>query len=187
MLHCNDGLMVCIIDMSDEFSTVSAFSTLLKKVEQLGDILRHQGWTISCAESCTGGGIAYALTSVAGSSQWFNQSWVTYSNEAKQQRLGVTEATLAQFGAVSEQTVAQMVTGVVKNSGADIAVSVSGIAGPGGGTATKPVGTVWFGFMVKGALITQCCRFDGDRLSVREQAINYAINFLYQRLVAEEN
>ncbi|MBU2977811.1 CinA family protein [Alteromonas sp. C1M14] len=171
--------------MSDEFSTVSAFSDLLSTVTQLGEVLRQQGWTVSCAESCTGGGIAYVLTSVAGSSDWFNQSWVTYSNQAKQQRLGVTPSTLNHHGAVSQQTVEQMVNGVVENSGAEVGVSVSGIAGPGGGTKEKPVGTVWFGFSIGGQLYSRCCQFDGDRLSVREQAIHFAIDFLYQRLVAE--
>lgn len=177
--------LVSIIRMSADFSTVSQDSALLKQVVATGDVLRRQNWHVSCAESCTGGGIAYVLTSVPGSSDWFNQSWVTYSNEAKQSLIGVKAETLAEFGAVSEQTVAEMVQGVVQESGAQVGVSVSGIAGPGGGSAEKPVGTVWFGFMIDGELNTQRHVFSGDRLAVREQAIAHAISYLYQRLVAE--
>lgn len=173
--------------MSADFSTVSPNSVLLNKVLALGDALRQRGWTVSCAESCTGGGIAYVLTSVAGSSDWFNQSWVTYSNDAKQALIGVQESTLVAYGAVSEQTVTEMVSGVIANSGANVGISVSGIAGPGGGSDHKPVGTVWFGFAIDGEVITEHQVFTGDRLSVREQAIVFAINFLYQRLVAQSD
>ena len=171
--------------MSTDFSTVCANSPLEECVSALGNLLRERGLTVSCAESCTGGGIAYAFTSVSGSSDWFHQSWVTYSNEAKQSLLGVKADTLEQFGAVSEQTVTEMVQGVVANSGASAGISVSGIDGPGGGSAEKPVGTVWFGFAVKGSLTTEKQIFSGDRTAVREQAIHFAINTLYQRLVAE--
>ena len=177
--------LVSIIRMSADFSTVSQDSALLKQVVATGDVLRRRNWHVSCAESCTGGGIAYVLTSVSGSSDWFNQSWVTYSNEAKQSLIGVKTETLAEFGAVSEQTVAEMVQGVVQESGAQVGVSVSGIAGPGGGSAEKPVGTVWFGFIIDGELNTQRHVFSGDRLAVREQAVVHAISYLYQRLVAE--
>lgn len=171
--------------MSTEFSTVSMDSELNQRVLLLGERLRERKLTVSCAESCTGGGIAYAFTSVSGSSDWFNQSWVTYSNEAKQRLLGVSANTLEKFGAVSQQTVEEMVKGVIAKSGADAGISVSGIAGPGGGSAEKPVGTVWFGFIVNGSLFTEKQLFSGDRTAVREKAICFAINTLYQRLVAE--
>ena len=177
--------LVSIISMSTEFSTVCADSSLEECVSALGAVLRERGMTVSCAESCTGGGIAYAFTSVSGSSDWFHQSWVTYSNDAKQAMLGVKGDTLEQFGAVSEQTVTEMVQGVVANSGASAGISVSGIAGPGGGSAEKPVGTVWFGFKVNGVLFTEKQLFSGDRTTVREKAIRFAVNTLYQRLVAE--
>ena len=110
---------------------------------------------------------------------------MTYSNEAKQSLLSVKADTLEQFGAVSEPTVSEMVQGVVANSGAETGISVSGIAGPGGGSAEKPVGTVWFGFLVNGTVFTEKQLFSGDRTSVREKAIRFAITTLYQRLVAE--
>ncbi|MCU7554861.1 nicotinamide-nucleotide amidohydrolase family protein [Alteromonas sp. ASW11-19] len=148
-----------------------------------GERLRERGWSVSCAESCTGGGIAHAFTSVAGSSDWFNVSWVTYSNAAKQQALGVQAATLAEHGAVSEAVVREMVTGVHHHSGADLAVAVSGIAGPGGGSPEKPVGTVWFGFYCRGDVLCTAKVFAGDRSAVREQAVEFAIQFLDQWLV----
>lgn len=171
--------------MSTEFSTVCADRSLEECVSALGAVLRERGLVVSCAESCTGGGIAYAFTSVSGSSEWFNQSWVTYSNEAKQTLLNVKADTLKRCGAVSQQTVEEMVQGVIANSGAYAGISVSGIAGPSGGSAGKPVGTVWFGFMIDGTLFTVKQVFSGDRTAVREKAIRFAIDTLYQRLVAE--
>ena len=150
-------------------------TTRTQSVLALGEQLRQRGWTISCAESCTGGGLAYAFTSVSGSSDWFNVSWVTYSNDAKHQQLGVLKQTLTQYGAVSEQTVIEMAQGVAANSGAQVAVSVSGIAGPGGGSAEKPVGTVWFGFSFNGNTSAAKMLFSGDREAVREQAIDYVL------------
>lgn len=176
--------------MNSTFSTESTAnasplqldSTLTAQVLALGDVLREKKWTVSSAESCTGGGVAFAFTSVTGSSDWFNQSWVTYSNEAKQQELGVSEHTLAQYGAVSEQTVKEMAQGVCRRSGAQIAVTVSGIAGPGGGSEEKPVGTVWFGF-VCGDNVAQVKQvFSGDRNQVRSAAIHFAISHLLKML-----
>ena len=139
--------------MSTTFSTDSTAnatpltldSALSAQVQVLGDALREKGWTVSSAESCTGGGVAFAFTSVAGSSDWFNQSWVTYSNDAKQSILGVTEQTLKEYGAVSKQTVIEMADGVRRNSEAQLVVTVSGIAGPGGGSEEKTSGhgMVW--------------------------------------------
>ena len=176
--------------MNSTFSTDSTLnasslqldSALTAQVLVLGDVLREKKWTVSSAESCTGGGVAFAFTSVSGSSDWFNQSWVTYSNEAKQRELGVTEATLSQYGAVSEQTVKEMAQGVCRKSGAELAVTVSGIAGPGGGSDEKPVGTVWFGFVCgeKSAQIKQV--FSGNRDQVRSAAIAFAISYLVKML-----
>ncbi|MEC8416549.1 MAG: nicotinamide-nucleotide amidohydrolase family protein [Pseudomonadota bacterium] len=176
--------------MNSTFSTESTVnasplqldSALTAQVLALGDVLREKEWTVSSAESCTGGGVAFAFTSVAGSSDWFNQSWVTYSNEAKQQELGVSEQTLIKHGAVSEQTVKEMAQGVCHRSGAQIAVTVSGIAGPGGGSEEKPVGTVWFGFIC-GDNVAQVKKvFSGDRNQVRSAAIHFAISHLLKML-----
>ncbi|WP_010178629.1 CinA family protein [Glaciecola sp. HTCC2999] len=142
---------------------------------QLATYLTTNHLTISCAESCTGGGLAYAFTSLPGSSAWFKHSVVTYSNEAKQAMVGVSEETLAQYGAVSAQTVAEMALGVVSQVGADIGISISGIAGPDGGSTDKPVGTVWFGFVVNDVVNTKQLCFAGDRDAVRLQSIEYAI------------
>src|SRR3990170_6882256 len=116
---------------------------------QVGALLKAHGLMLATAESCTGGGVAQAITDVAGSSAWFERGFVTYSNLAKQQMLGVSEATLKQYGAVSEAVVREMVAGALKNSTAQVALAVSGIAGPDGGTADKPVGTVWFAWGIK--------------------------------------
>ncbi|RDV24355.1 CinA family protein [Alteromonas aestuariivivens] len=169
--------------MSQGISTVSVSLPTRQRVVSIGEQLRQRGWTLSCAESCTGGGLAFALTSVEGSSDWFNQSWVTYSNSSKEQAVGVPESVLSEFGAVSQQTVETMVHGVAKQSGAQLAVSISGIAGPGGGTADKPVGTVWFGFWLNGEVECGKKWFRGDRQQVRSQAVDYAISFLHQWLV----
>ena len=111
---------------------------------QVGGLLKAHGLLLTTAESCTGGGVAQAITGIAGSSAWFERGFVTYSNLSKQQMLGVSVAMLAQYGAVSEAVVREMVAGALANSGAQVALAVSGIAGPDGGTADKPVGTVWF-------------------------------------------
>ena len=155
---------------------------IIDLVTRLGEVLRERGWSVACAESCTGGGVAYAFTSVAGSSDWFNQSWVTYSNEAKMRELGVASSTLNTVGAVSQKTVEEMATGVRKKSAAEAVVTVSGIAGPGGGSKDKPVGTVWFGFLA-GENAQQVKQiFSGDRIAVREQAIQFAITHLYKMI-----
>ncbi|HFC6390103.1 TPA: CinA family protein [Neisseria lactamica] len=134
--------------------------------------------TVSCAESCTGGMLAAAFTSIAGSSQWFEQSFVTYSNRAKEERLGVSPATLLEYGAVSRQTVREMARGAKAVAQADYAVGISGIAGPGGGSESKPVGTVWFGFAFPGGSCEEIRRFDGNRESVRTQAVAFALERL---------
>ncbi|USR76851.1 nicotinamide-nucleotide amidase [Photobacterium damselae] len=143
---------------------------------QLGEALAKQQWVATTAESCTGGGVATAITDIAGSSQWFERAFITYSNEAKMQMLGVQAETLANYGAVSEPVVEQMAEGALTNSLADISVAISGIAGPTGGTEEKPVGTVWFAWADKqGWRKTMVCQFSGNRSQVRYQAITQAI------------
>lgn len=143
---------------------------------QVGAALKAHGMMLTTAESCTGGGVAQVITGVAGSSAWFERGFVTYSNLSKQQMLGVSEATLQKYGAVSEAVVREMVSGALANSTAHIALSVSGIAGPDGGTADKPVGTVWFAWGIKqGMTIAQRYQLDGDRAAVRAQSVQIAL------------
>ncbi|MBO0611747.1 nicotinamide-nucleotide amidase [Thiothrix fructosivorans] len=145
--------------------------------------VRAKGWMLATAESCTGGWIAKLCTDLAGSSVWFERGFVTYSNAAKQDMLGVQATTLAQYGAVSESVTAEMAAGALQHSRAQVAVSVSGIAGPGGGTATKPVGTVCFGWAVQGGEVRTATRtFEGDREAVRYQAVQYALSGVLQAL-----
>ncbi|MCP5407830.1 MAG: nicotinamide-nucleotide amidase [Chromatiaceae bacterium] len=143
---------------------------------ELGDRLRSQALTIATAESCTGGWVAKVLTDIAGSSAWFERGFITYSNAAKQEMLGVRPDLIDTEGAVSEAVVREMVRGVIANSDADLALAVSGIAGPGGGTPEKPVGTVWFAWGRSGsAVVTRMLRFSGDRERVRRQAVLAAL------------
>lgn len=146
------------------------------QVEQLGAaLLRHQQRLVS-AESCTGGWVAKVCTDRAGSSGWFERGFVTYSNEAKQEMLGVNPQTLLRYGAVSEETVEEMALGAFMHSRADFAVAISGIAGPTGGSEAKPVGTVCFAWCSKGTEVTRTTvRFDGDRDAIRRQATLYAL------------
>ncbi|ENM5741196.1 damage-inducible protein CinA [Vibrio metoecus] len=161
--------------------------TPLLMSQQLGLLLAKQQQILTTAESCTGGGVAYWVTEVAGSSAWFDRSFVTYSNEAKQEMIGVREATLQQFGAVSEQTVEEMALGALLHSRATLAAAISGIAGPGGGSAEKPVGTVCFGFAsVQGWLKIETCHFTGDREQVRQQAIEHVLQSLIQHLTLRD-
>lgn len=144
--------------------------------KQVGEQLAATGHILATAESCTGGGIAQAITAVAGSSAWFDCGYVTYSNEAKHAMLGVKETTLIAHGAVSEAVVLEMACGAVQLSQATIGVSVSGIAGPGGGSDDKPVGTVWLAWNIENkATHTACFQFSGDRESVRNQAVIEAL------------
>lgn len=141
---------------------------------------------IATAESCTGGLIAGALTELAGSSDWFDRGFVTYSNEAKQEMLGVTNETLQQQGAVSGATVAQMAQGALTRSNASLAVSVSGVAGPGGGSDAKPVGTVWIAWASdRYGHSTRHFVFAGDRNAVREQTVTEAIRGLIKCIVSD--
>ncbi len=143
---------------------------------RLGKILAGGGMSLTTVESCTGGGIAYAVTAVPGSSGWFRQGLVTYSNEIKHSLAGVDTEILERFGAVSRETVRQMAAGGLASAGADVAVAVSGIAGPDGGTAEKPVGTVWIACAARGELSSEkCFHFTGDRAAVREATIRQAL------------
>ncbi len=151
--------------------------------ERLRDALLACGWQLATAESCTGGWLAKVITDLAGSSQWFERGWVTYSNVAKQQQLGVDEATLQAYGAVSAATVKAMASGALGRSQAQLTVAISGIAGPGGGTAEKPVGTVWLGYAGKDrAPEAEHCLFAGERDAVRAQAVEAALRGLCERL-----
>ncbi len=149
--------------------------TIDKLAQQLGQLLKSNGQRIATAESCTGGGIAEAITRIAGSSQWFEYGWVTYANAAKQQELGVSSDTLAQVGAVSAAVVEQMATGAAQQAGADMAVAVSGIAGPDGGSAEKPVGTVWLGWVFRQQAGSRCLHLNGSRRSIRQQTVVAAL------------
>lgn len=147
---------------------------------QLGAHLQRQGWYLVTAESCTGGWLAEAVTSVAGSSAWFDRGFVTYSDAAKQEILAVNAATLAQHGAVSEATVLEMVAGALARSQAQVGVAISGIAGPSGGTLEKPVGTVWIAYALPQRIYAQKSFFSGDRRSIREQTVITALQRLTQ-------
>jgi nicotinamide-nucleotide amidase len=142
---------------------------------RLGDALLDRQASVATAESCTGGWIAKVLTDVAGSSRWFGAGIVSYSNRAKSELLGVPAALLAKHGAVSEPVVVAMAEGCLARTGADVAVGVSGIAGPDGGTAAKPVGTVWIAYGAEGRIETECCHFEGGREDVRRQTVERAL------------
>jgi len=144
----------------------------------LGAALLARGQTVASAESCTGGWIGKALTDVPGSSGWFGWGFVTYANEAKAGALGVSEQTLVEHGAVSEPVVVAMAKGAREQSGAEFSVAVSGVAGPGGGTADKPVGTVWFAWAGPDTLQAQCRQFSGDREAVRRQTVAHGLKEL---------
>lgn len=157
---------------------------LMQLSEIVGLALKQRGATMTTAESCTGGWVAKVITDIAGSSAWFERGFVTYSNEAKEQLIGVDGATLAAHGAVSEPVVRQMAQGALNAAAASYAVSVSGIAGPDGGSPDKPVGTVWFGFADnQGRVEAHVQRFDGNRDSVRRQATAFALQTLWQHFI----
>jgi len=151
--------------------------------EEVAERLLERGWMLALAESCTGGWVAKVCTDLPGSSAWFERGFVTYTNEAKQEMLGVSGETLAVHGAVSEATVAEMAEGVLRHSQARVGLAISGIAGPGGGTPEKPLGTVCFGLSLWGSDIwAERCRFDGDREAVRRQAVRYGLQGVIRRL-----
>jgi nicotinamide-nucleotide amidase len=145
----------------------------------LGVALQRNGWLLATAESCTGGWLAQVATSVAGSSAWFDRGFVTYSNAAKQDMLGVRAETLARFGAVSEETAREMAQGALAHSAAQIAIAITGIAGPSGGTPEKPVGTVCFAWALAGQPCVSATRFfSGDRRQIRAASVGFALRQL---------
>lgn len=155
-------------------------------VAELAGLLLAENLTMTTAESCTGGLIAGALTDMPGSSAWFEQSVVTYSNRAKQALLGVPATVFEQDGAVSEACVLAMADGARRRSGAQIAVAASGIAGPDGAVPGKPVGTVWLGWAIGERLSAELLHLQGDRLAVREQAVLHALRGTIARIRKRE-
>jgi nicotinamide-nucleotide amidase len=154
-------------------------ATLEELAHKAGTELKKHGLMLATAESCTGGGLSFYITSIAGSSEWFDRGFVTYSNEAKVEMLGVKPATLDTFGAVSEEVVREMAEGALINSNADISISITGIAGPNGGTKDKPIGSVWLAFARNGAkTLTKRIHFQGNRQTIRDFSIENALNGL---------
>jgi len=148
----------------------------------LGAALLARRWRVATAESCTGGLVAGAITAIAGSSDWFDRGFVTYSNESKHELLGVAEAVLREHGAVSEPTAIAMAEGALMRSAAALSVAITGIAGPGGGTASKPVGMVCFAWAERGGATTSTTHFvDGDRTEVRHASVAIALRGLLDR------
>lgn len=148
---------------------------------RVGAALRQAGWRLALAESCTGGWVAKAVTDIAGSSAWFERGFVTYSNAAKEQQLGVSPALLATQGAVSAGVVEAMARGALQGSPSDLALAVSGIAGPDGGTVDKPVGLVWFALALRGGKThSQSHVFEGNRDAVRRAAVAQGLAMIAQ-------
>ena len=152
-------------------------------VIQIGSALKSHGFMLTTAESCTGGAVASAITDIAGSSEWFERGFITYSNEAKREMLGVAQDTLLRYGAVSEAVVREMVAGALCYSHAQVALAVSGIAGPGGGMPDKPVGTVWFTWGIKGGQsIVSLHHLSGNRAEIRMQSVGLALQGVLELL-----
>ena len=149
---------------------------------KVGEALKAKGLRLVTAESCTGGWVAMALTAVAGSSDWFERGYVTYSNAAKREDLGVAAETLARHGAVSEQTAREMAAGALKKGGARVALAITGVAGPTGGTPAKPVGTVCFAWTDGSKMLSETKRFDGDRERVRRQSVERSLQGILELL-----
>lgn len=154
----------------------------MSTTQRLASLLRERQWMLATAESCTGGLIAAACTELSGSSDWFERGFVTYSNEAKTESLGVDPKLIEANGAVSEVVARAMAFGAARHSHARVSVAVTGIAGPTGGTPEKPVGTVWFAFMIDGRLSSETVRFDGDRAAVRHGTVEHALQRLVEKI-----
>ena len=151
--------------------------------EQVGRRLLADNLLLVTAESCTGGWISHCITDIAGSSQWFDRGFVTYTNQSKQDMLGVSTETLSRYGAVSEQTVIEMAQGALTHSQADVAVAISGVAGPGGGSPEKPVGLVWHAWTTRNTQpVTLSEHYLGNRQQVRQQAVETALNGILRLL-----
>ena len=151
---------------------------MARLVEDLATALLARGWMLATAESCTGGLIAGACTDLAGSSNWLERGFVSYSNAAKSELLGVDAALIARHGAVSEPVARAMAQGALQHSKAQCALAVTGIAGPGGGSADKPVGTVWFAWATPDGLYSEVQRLDGDRAQVRSATVQHSLAVL---------
>lgn len=150
---------------------------------QVGSVLKSHGFMLVTAESCTGGAVASAVTDIAGSSEWFERGFVTYSNEAKCEMLGVAQDTLIRSGAVSEVVVREMVAGALYYSHAQVALAISGIAGPGGGMPGKPAGTVWLAWGIKGGqCVARIYLFSGNRAEIRMQSVGMALQGVLELL-----
>lgn len=148
--------------------------------EQLVSLLREKGMRITTVESCTGGMVASKIVNVSGASYVFNEGFITYANSAKEKYAGVLKETLDRYGAVSSQVAMEMAQGAAEKTGADVAVSVTGIAGPDGGTKEKPVGLVYIGCFVCGRIYFKECRFEGERLEIREKSAKEVIAFVLE-------
>lgn len=148
---------------------------------ELGDALHARGWMVATAESCTGGWVGQLLTTIPGSSAWFERGFITYANAAKQEMLGVPAETLETYGAVSEETASAMAAGALAHSHAQATLAISGVAGPGGGTPQKPVGLVCYGWaLADGTRMSSTCRLDGDREEIRSRAVAAALRGLIE-------
>ncbi len=157
---------------------------IIKLAKKVGKCLKKQHLYLVCAESCTGGLLAGAITAIAGSSEYFDRGFVVYSNLAKTEELGVKKRTLAKFGAISEKTAEEMAHGALKHSHAKIAIAITGIAGPSGGSRTKPVGTVSFSVIsLANSPKNVTMRFGGNRDAVRAQAVKFALDWLLKELL----
>lgn len=156
---------------------------LQQLAEQTGERLKAADILLACAESCTGGFVSKVITDIPGSSEWFDRGFITYTNQAKQELLGVPAETVAEHGAVSEQTARAMAAGAIRHSQAAITIAITGIAGPGGGRLDKPVGMVWFAWATRdGHIESESLQFLGDRDGVRRQAVAHALHGLLSRL-----
>ncbi len=157
--------------------------TLTALATEVGAKLKQRGWMMATAESCTGGWVGQEMTAIAGSSDYFDRGFITYSNAAKQDMLGVSATTLEKFGAVSEETAREMAAGALGHSAAQVTVSITGVAGPTGGTPSRPVGTVCFGWAVRdgGPADSVVKRFAGDREAVRRQSVQFALQGVLDR------
>lgn len=167
---------------------VSSYSdeALVAQAKALGTLLAAEGLMIATAESCTGGWVGQVLTSIPGSSKWFERGFITYTNLAKREMLGVSTDVIARFGAVSMQTARAMAEGALAHSRAQVALAITGIAGPGGGSEDRPVGTVWLAWLrAGGEPVTRRCQFTGDREAVRRQAVAEALQGVSQLLATD--
>jgi nicotinamide-nucleotide amidase len=162
--------------MEETMSTQA--SGIEELVRQLAARLTGKGWMLATAESCTGGMIAAACTDLAGSSQWFDRGFVTYSNEAKTEMLGVPAELIAKHGAVSEEVVRAMAEGAIRHSRAQVSIAVTGVAGPGGGSAEKPVGTVWVGWGIESRTFVTCLHLEHGRAAIRQATVIQALKSL---------